>query len=288
MFFDKIILKKGVRKMIKRYQTPEMARIWDENRKFDLWLRIELAVLEARAKLGQLPSAVVDRIKAKAKFDVARIEEIELETDHDLLAFVQAVRENLDAYDRHHFHWGMTSYDTEEIPTNLRLIEAIDVLFTAMDGLEKVLRQQAQTHKKTLMIGRTHGQQAEPITFGFKLLGWLAALERDMVRLHAAKQVVSVGKISGAVGTYGDLDPEIEKEVCRFLGLQPADHATQILHRDRIAQVMTALAVMAGNIEHVALDFRLMAQTEICEVREPFGCKQKGSSRMPHKKNTIL
>ncbi|MFA5021127.1 MAG: adenylosuccinate lyase, partial [Patescibacteria group bacterium] len=236
---------------------------------------------------GELDSVVAVRIRQDAKFTVARIHEIEDETKHDLLAFVQAVRENLRPKDRPEFHRGMTSYDTEEIPTSLRLTESLRVVREELEGLRRVIAVQAVAHKKTLKMGRTHGQAAEPTTLGLVMLGWYDFFGRDLDRLTAANDVAAVGKIAGAVGTYGELGPEIEKAVCESLRLRPALHSTQILHRDRIAQVMAALAVLAGNIEHVAICFRLMGQSDFCEVREPFGKGQKGSSRMPHKKNTI-
>ena len=274
--------------MIPRYRTPEMTEIWAEKRKFDLWLKIELAVLQAKSDLGRLDPDLVERIHEKASFSIKRIDEIDKAIHHDLLAFIQSVQEHLDPDDKSQFHKDMTSYDTEEIPTMLRIMDSINIIISALTNLREVIISQAKKYKKTLMIGRTHGQHAEPITFGLKLLGWRDMLDRDTQHLFEVLEEVRVGKLAGAVGTYGELDPEIEEKVCESLGLKPARHATQILHRDRIAHVMTTLTVLAGNIEHIALDFRLMSQTEICEVREPFGKEQKGSSRMPHKKNTII
>jgi len=275
--------------MLKRYSTSEMTEIWREERKFDLWQQIELATLDARAKFGQLsrPQAA-ERIREQAKFSLKRIEEIEAETQHDLLAFVQVVQENLEPEIRGEFHAGLTSYDTEEIPTNLRIRDSLIILSDTLEMLISVILKQADNHRKTLMIGKTHGQHAEPITFGLRLLGWVDIFQRDQHRLSQAQETISVGKISGAVGTYSELGPEIEAEVCRAFNLKPARHTTQIIHRDRIAQVLTTLAILAGDIEHVAVNFRKMADTDIMEVREPFGAKQKGSSAMPHKKNTIV
>jgi adenylosuccinate lyase len=277
-----------VKEVIKRYETVEMAEIWLEERKFRLWCDTELAVLKAKAELGRLHPDVAARINEEAVFDPDVIAAIEAEIRHDLLAFVQAVQQNLRPEDRGEFHKDMTSYDTEEIPTSIRIRDSIDVLLEVLDDLTVVISCQAVRFKKTLQIMRTHGQHGEPGTFGFKMLGWVESLKRDRRRLLAAKEAISVGKLRGAVGVFGELGPDIEAKVCESFGLVAPTHATQILHRDRIAEVMCALAIMAGDIEHVAQDFRIMAQTEILEVREPFTSKQKGSSRMPHKKNTIV
>lgn len=275
--------------MIERYQTAEMANIWEEESKFSLWLEIELAALDAKAKLGRLDSEIAQKIRQQAKFTIARIKEIEAEIEHDLLAFVQTVRENLDPGLRRYFHEGMTSFDTEEIPLNLRLIRSLEVLSREIKVLCQASREQAKQHKTTLMIGRTHGQHAKPITFGFKLLGWLDAFDRDGLRLNGDLRAVSVGKLSGAVGIYGgELDPELEEEVCRIFKLKPVRHATQIIHRDRVAQVMSTLAILAANMEYVATEIRHLAQTEIGEVYEPRKKAQKGSSAMPHKRNPII
>ena len=274
--------------MIERYETTKMRLLWREELKFELWLKTELAVLWARTKRGELPVEQVERIAHDAKIDLVRITEIEGITHHDLLAFIEAVREHLEAQDRGELHRKMTSYDTEEIPTSIRIRDSIDVLVATLDELSAAILKAADAHRRTLMIGRTHGQHAEPITFGLKLLGWYDILSRDRNRLLAAQQVAAVGKLAGAVGVYGELTPEIEAEVCAAMGLTPARHATQILHRDRIAQVLSTLAILGGNIEHIVQEFRILGQTELCEVREPFGKGQKGSSRMPHKKNTIV
>lgn len=274
--------------MIERYQTVPIAKAWLEERKFDLWLQVELAVLAARAQYEGLDLETVERIRQGATFDVARIEVLEADLQHDLLAFVGAVKEHLQSQDRGEFHRGMTSYDTEEIPTNVRIRDSIRVVLAELAQLCKVLARQAEKYRYTLKIGVTHGQHAEPITFGLELLGWLDNFHRDMERLIEAEKAISVGRLAGAVGAYGELTPELEAVVCQEFGLAPPKHSTQILHRDRIAQVLSVLAILAGNIEHVAVNFRLMAQTEKTEVREPFGRDQRGSSRMPHKKNTIF
>ncbi|MEK7653140.1 MAG: adenylosuccinate lyase [Patescibacteria group bacterium] len=274
--------------MIGRYETSEIAAAWLEEAKFQLWLQTELAVLEAKVKQGRLHPDVATQIRQDGIVDLDQIAALEAELEHDLLAFVRSVQSKLDSQVAGEFHRDMTSYDTEEIPTNVRVRDSINILLEALDKLIVVVRMQAIKYKRTLQIARTHGQHAEPITFGFKMLGWLEAFRRDYERLQVARAAIAVGKIRGAVGVFGELGPEIEATACASFGLAVPTHATQILHRDRIAQVMTTLAIVAGNVEHVAQDFRLMAQTEVLEVREPFGQKQAGSSRMPHKKNTIV
>ena len=280
--------------MIPRYETEVMREVWAEELKFGLWLELELAVLEVRAEAGELPMEQFERIKSKARFSIERINEIEAEIGHDLLAFVQAVQENLDPKDRSEFHRKMTSYDSEEIPLVMRIQTAIDRLRCGggeaggLYELHKALMARAKQHRRTLMIGRTHCQHAEPVTFGFVLAGWADIFSRNDEELdHLCNGVMNVGKLSGAVGVYGDLSPAVEKSVCNTFNVKPARHSTQILHRDRHARVMNELAILASNIEHVATDLRLMSQTEVGEIREPFGKKQKGSSRMPHKKNPI-
>lgn len=265
-----------------------MTEIWTEERKFSLWLAIELATLDARAKMGLLAPEIAEKIRKQAKVDIKRIDEIEAEIDHDLLAFVQAVQEKLDDDIRGEFHQGLTSFDTEEIPTALRIRESLDIIGKSLDDLNVVLLLKAREHRDTLMVAKTHGQHAEPYTFGLRLLGWCDIFRRDAGRLLQARERISVGKLSGAVGTYSELSPKIEELVCQSFDLHPPKHATQILHRDRIAQVITTLAILASDIEHVAVNFRKMADSDTLEVREPFRKKQKGSSAMPHKKNTIV
>lgn len=275
--------------MIKRYSTKEQSRIWSERSKFSAWLRVELAVIKARVKLGLVSKEVYDRIKAQAKFTVKRIEELDAILKHDMLAFVGAVQESLDADLRRYFHSEVTSYDIEEPATALLLRRAMKAIFQAMDKLGLSLRNRAEKHKNLLKIHRTHGQHAEPTTLGLELLWWYDVLERQEVYLQLANGELRCSKISGAVGTYsGGLSPEIERLALAELGLEPARISAQIILRDRHAHLTNALAVLAGVIEHMASNLRLYGQTEIREIQEPFGKDQKGSSRMPHKKNTIL
>lgn len=269
-----------------------MLAIWSEKAKIALWLQVELAVLDARAKVGDLPPEIAKRLREQAeKIDLdwllGRMAEIEKVNNHDLLAFLEAGREKLDPDLRGHLHAKMTSYDTEEIPMILRVVESLRLVTTAYDKLVMTLREKALEHKKTLLLGRTHGQAAELTTFGLRLLDWLDAVEDDLIRLNYEFDDIKIGKISGAVGTYPDLSPAIELVVCEHFGLGAARKSTQILHRAAIARVLNTLAVVAANIEHIALNFRLMARSDVGELREPFGKGQKGSSRMAHKQNTI-
>lgn len=280
------------RNLLDRYSTPEMKAIWSEKAKIALWLQVELAVLDARAKAGDLDPEIAKRLREQAEaIDLDclldRMAEIEKVNNHDLLAFVEAVREKLDPDLRGHLHAKMTSYDTEEIPMILRIVESLRLVTAAYDKLAETLRQKALEHKRTLLLGRTHGQAAELTTFGLRLLDWLDAVDNDLTCLADELSEIRIGKISGAVGTYPDLSPAIETVVCEHFGLIPARKSTQILNRAAIARVMNTLAVAAANIEHIALNFRLMARSDVGELREPFPKGQKGSSRMAHKQNTI-
>ncbi len=264
-----------------------MGSIWNEQAKFQSWLDTEIAVCEVWAKLGKIPQKSLDNIKNKASFTVERIEEIEKEVEHDLIAFTTAVAENV-GEDSRYIHMGLTSYDVEDTALSLRLKSSADIIIDDITRAIKALKKLASQHKGTIMMGRTHGVHAEPITFAFKLCVWIAELERGLERIKAAKETVSVGKISGAVGSYANLDPSIEEMVCRNLGLKPSPASTQVLQRDRIAEYMTALALIAGSLEKCAVEIRNLSRTEILEVEEPFKKGQKGSSAMPHKKNPII
>ncbi len=264
-----------------------MGSIWNEEAKFQSWLDVEIAVCEVWAKLGKIPLGSLDNIKKKASFTVARIEEIEKEVEHDLIAFTTAVAENI-GEDSRYVHMGLTSYDVEDTALSLRLRASADILIDDINRAIASLKKLAAAHKDTIMMGRTHGVHAEPITFAFKLCVWIAELERDLVRLKAAKETVSVGKISGAVGSYANLDPSIEEMVCAKLGLKASPASTQVLQRDRLAEYMTTLALIAGSLEKFAVEIRNLSRTEILEVEEPFKKGQKGSSAMPHKKNPII
>ena len=273
--------------MIERYMDSEMEDIWRERAKFKRWLQTECAVLEGRAACGPLDPAVAKRIRKQARFSTRRMAQLEAQNKHDLLAFIETVRASLAPADRGELHLYMTSYDTEEIPTILRLLASIAVLLNRLKLLRSAIFDRARQYAKTIMIGRTHGQHAEPITFGFKLLGWYDMLGRNIAALEWLADFISVGKIRGAVGVGGELSAEIEAHVCHSFGLRVAPHVTQIIHRDYHVRVLSELAVLGGNIEHIAKDLWIMSLPEIGEVREPFEDAQKGSSRMPHKKNPI-
>ncbi|MFA5104447.1 MAG: adenylosuccinate lyase [Candidatus Margulisiibacteriota bacterium] len=273
--------------MLSRYTLQKMGSIWSEQAKFQSWLNVEIAVCEVWTKLGKIPQASLDNIKKKASFVVERIEEIEKEVEHDLIAFTTAVAENV-GDDSRYIHMGLTSYDVEDTALSLRLKASADIIIDDIDKAISALKKLASQHKNTIMMGRTHGMHAEPITFAFKLCVWIAELERGLERIRAARETVSVGKISGAVGSYANLDPSIEEMVCKNLGLKPSPASTQVLQRDRIAEYMTALALIAGSLEKFAVEIRNLSRTEILEIEEPFKKGQKGSSAMPHKKNPII
>jgi adenylosuccinate lyase len=272
--------------MIPRYARPEMARIWSDESRFAAWLRVELAATDALARRGVVPAAARDLIFAKARFDVARIDAIEKEVGHDVIAFVSAVAENVGPEGRF-LHYGLTSSDVVDTALSLLVQGALDLILSDVDALMTAVKTRAFEHRSTVMIGRTHGVHAEPMTFGLKLGLWFDQLRRDRARLEAARAAAAVGKLSGAVGTFSHLGPDVEDEVCRALGLVPAPIASQVIPRDRLAQVMTTLAIVAGSLETFATEIRALQKTETREVEEPFGDKQKGSSAMPHKRNPV-
>lgn len=270
--------------MIERYTRDRMGAIWSEENKFRTWLQVEIAACEAWAAEGAVPPEAVEAIEKKARFSVERIAEIEAEVDHDLIAFLSCVAENVGDEARY-IHKGLTSYDVEDTALALRLRESADLLLEGLDDLRSAIAEKADEHRYTVMMGRTHGVHAEPITFGLKMACWLGEVERGIERLRAAREVVSVGKISGAVGTYAHCPPQIEERVCRKLGLRPAKASTQIVQRDRHAQFISTLAILAGSLERFATEVRNLQRTELLEVQERFTGKQKGSSAMPHKRN---
>lgn len=270
--------------MIERYCLPKMKSVWSEESKFQSWLDVEIAVCEAWEHFGVISAGTSEKIKAGAKFSVERIEEIEKETAHDLIAFVKCVTENLGDEGRY-VHYGVTSYDIEDTATALRMRAACDIIIEDLEKLLAVIAKLAKEHKMTPMIGRTHGVQAEPITFGFKMAVWYSQVQRDLERMRAAREEIGTGKISGAVGVFGNVDPEIEEFVCKRLGLKPAPVSTQIIQRDRHAQVLVTLAMIASSLENFATEMRNLQRTEILEVQEMFLPGQRGSSAMPHKRN---
>ena len=272
--------------MIPRYSRPEMARIWSEENKFATWLRVEIAATEVLSERGVVPKEALEAIRAKARFDVARIDAIEREVQHDVIAFVSNVAENVGPEGRW-VHWGLTSSDVVDTALSLLIKEACDLILEDVRALADVVKKRAFEHKHTPMIGRTHGVHAEPMTFGLKLALWWAELQRDLARLERARETISVGKLSGAVGTFSHLPPEFEEEVCRRLGLTPAPVASQVLQRDRHAEVMGTLALTGASLEKFATEIRALQKTEVRELEEPFAEGQKGSSAMPHKRNPV-
>ena len=273
--------------MIPRYSREKMAAIWSQENKYAKWLDVEVAACEAMVKLGLAPAAAVDNIKAKAVINVARIDEIEAVTRHDVIAFVSSLTEVI-GEDGRFIHMGLTSSDVLDTALAVQLKEASDLLLEDLDDLLAVLKRRALEHKKTLMIGRSHGIHAEPITFGLKLALWYAEMRRNRARLERAREAVSCGKISGAVGTFSFVDPFVEEYVCKKLGLTPAPVASQIVQRDRHAEFFSTLAIIASSLDKFAQEIRLLQRTEVREAEEYFSPGQKGSSAMPHKRNPVL
>ena len=272
--------------MISRYTNPEMGRIWSDQRKYETWLQVELAAVEAMARAGIVAEEAAREIRSRAAFSIERIEEIEQVTQHDVVAFTTAVAERVGPSARW-LHFGLTSSDVIDTAQALQMREACDVILNGLNGLMDAVRMRAEEHRRTPMIGRTHGVHAEPMTFGLKLALWHAELARDLVRVERAREVICVGKLSGAVGTFAHLPPSVEGDVCRSLGLQPALVASQVIQRDRHAELLAALAITGSTLEKCALEIRGLQKTEIGEVEEPFAKGQKGSSAMQHKRNPI-
>ena len=272
--------------MIPRYSRPEMSLIWSDQNRFSTWLKIELSATDALFRRGVVPQAARDALFEKSRFDVARIDAIEKEVGHDVIAFVSAVAENVGPEGRF-LHYGLTSSDVVDTALSILIRDALDLLLGDLDALREAVKVRAMEHKDTVMIGRTHGVHAEPMTFGLKLALWHDQLSRDRKRLIAARGEIATGKLSGAVGTFSHLGPDVEAEVCKDLGLTPAAIASQVIPRDRHAQVMTTLGILAGSLETFATEIRALQKTEFREVEEPFGATQKGSSAMPHKRNPI-
>jgi adenylosuccinate lyase len=272
--------------MIRRYTHPEMGAIWSEQRRYETWLDVELAAADAMADAGLVPPEAARDLRANARFDIQRIEEIEQVTQHDVIAFTTAVAEHVGPSARW-LHFGLTSSDVVDTAQAMQMREAADLIVKGIAGLMDAVRSRAEEHRLTPMIGRTHGVHAEPMTLGLKLALWYAELQRDLDRMLRARDVVAVGKISGAVGTFAHLDPSIEASVCERLGLQPAPVSSQIIQRDRHAELLTTMAIVAASLEKFAVEIRGLQKTEIGEVEEPFARGQKGSSAMPHKRNPV-
>ncbi len=272
--------------MIDRYTLPQMAELWSEKAQFDAWMDVEIAAAAAWSKLGVIPAEDVEKIRAKATFDVARIHEIEEVTRHDVVAFTRAVSESL-GEERKWVHYGLTSSDVVDTAWSVRLKKANDLILAEIDRMIAVLGRRADEHRHTLMMGRTHGIHAEPTTFGVKLALYFDEMRRNRARFVAAAEGMRVGKVSGSVGTFAHLPMEVEQYTCDFLGLEPAPVSTQVLQRDRHAYYMATLAVIGGTLEKMAVEVRGLQKSEVREVEEAFRKGQKGSSSMPHKRNPI-
>jgi len=272
--------------MIKRYSPPELSSVWSEENKFRIWLDVEIAAMESQAKLGRVPAEAVHEVKAKAKFNIERIDEIERIVKHDVIAFLTNISENVGPSARF-VHLGMTSSDVLDTATAIQLKQAGEIILNHLLELRKIISELSLRYKDIPEIGRTHGIHAEPVTFGLKMAIWYDELGRDVERLKNATREIAVAKISGAVGTYSHILPEVEKYVAAKFGLQPSIASTQVIQRDRHAQFMTVLAVIAGTLEKMALEVRHLQRTEVLEAEEPFTKGQKGSSAMPHKRNPV-
>jgi adenylosuccinate lyase len=272
--------------MIARYTRPAMGRIWEDHNKFQIWLDIEILACEAQADLGVIPREAVEVIRAKATFDVGRIDEIEREVKHDVIAFLTNVGEHVGPEARF-IHLGMTSSDILDTCLSIQMKQAGEMMLAGLARLSDVLARRAKEFKTTIMVGRTHGIHAEPTTFGLKLALWYDETRRNIERLRSAVDRISVGQISGAVGTYEHLSPKVEEYVCARLGLKPAPVSTQILQRDRHAEFLTVLAIAGSSLEKFATEIRHLQRTEVLEAEEYFAKGQKGSSAMPHKRNPI-
>jgi adenylosuccinate lyase len=272
--------------VIPRYTREKMGALWSEEHKYQTWLKVELLACEAWAELGEIPSEAVQQIKERARIDPYRIEEIERETKHDVAAFVGQLEETV-GESGNYIHFGLTSYDIVDTALSLRLREAAGIIIEDINDLMEAIREKAFEHQRTVMIGRTHGVHAEPITFGLKMALWYEEMHRHRARMERAKDTISIGKLSGAVGTFANAPPSVEQYVCERLGLKPAPVSSQIIQRDRHAEFFTTLALLASSIEKFAMEIRHLQRTEVLEAEEPFTEGQKGSSAMPHKRNPI-
>jgi adenylosuccinate lyase len=272
--------------MIARYTRKEMGRLWEPENRFQKWLDVEIAACEAWAEMGEIPADALKTIKEKAKFDVSRIDEIEKTVKHDVIAFLTSVAEFVGPESRF-VHKGLTSSDVVDTALSLLMKEAADIIIKDILALMDVLKAQAFKYKDTPCIGRSHGVHAEPMTFGLKFALWHEDAKRSLRRMEQAKETVSIGKFSGAVGTFSNIPTELEERVCKKLGLKPEPVATQVVQRDRHAEYMTALALTAASVEKIAIEMRHLQRTEVLEAEEPFTAGQKGSSAMPHKRNPV-
>ena len=273
--------------MIERYTLPRMKKVWSEENKFKKMAWVEILACEAMARYGLIPKRAYSKIKRRAKFSVERIKEIEEQTNHDVVAFIINLSENI-GEDAKYLHMGLTSSDALDTALSIMMCEAADIIIEDLNKLAAVLKRKARKYKYTAMIGRSHGVHAEPITFGLKMALFYAETKRNIERMERAKETVRAGKISGAVGTYANVDPRVEEYVCKKLGLEPASISTQILQRDRHAEYLAEIAIIGSSLDKFAVELRALQRTEISEVEEFFSSKQTGSSAMPHKKNPIM
>src|SRR5437763_6496278 len=273
--------------LIERYSPPAMRAVWSEQHKFELWLRIEILACEAWASLGRIPESALPKI-CKGTFESAKIAEVESRVGHDVIAFLTVLNESIGQPEARYVHLGMTSQDLNDTAMAVQMVESAQLVGHELAKLREAAAELAIRHRRTLMAGRTHGIVAEPITFGFKVAGWVAELDRSIERLERAADEAAVGRVSGAVGTHATIDPRVEERVCRELGLKVDEVSTQVVSRDRHASFMSAVAIAAGTLERIATEIRLLQRTEVGEVFEPFGKEQKGSSAMPHKRNPVL
>jgi adenylosuccinate lyase len=273
--------------MIPRYTRPEMAKIWEPENRFRIWLEIETLASEAQAELGVIPKEVIPVIREKGNFDIARIDAIEAEVKHDVIAFLTSVAEFVGPEARF-IHQGMTSSDVLDTCLSVQLVQAADELLTDLDLVLASIKERAFEHKDTVCMGRSHGIHAEPVTFGLKLATWYAEMDRNRTRLQAARENIATGAISGAVGTFANINPYVEEYVCQKMGLKPEPVSTQVIPRDRHAEYFCALAIIASSMERIAIEVRHLQRTEVLEAEEQFTKGQKGSSAMPHKRNPIL
>ncbi len=273
--------------MIPRYSLPEMATIWEPENKFKIWLEVEVLACEALAKRGEIPKAALKDIQTKSQFNVERIDEIEREVKHDVIAFLTCVAEHVGESARY-MHMGMTSSDVLDTALAVQMKQSATLILKELTAFKKVLERQAKKHKLTPTIGRSHGIHAEPLTFGLKIANWYEEVKRNIDRLKRARQTISYGQISGAVGTFACIDPDVEEYVCSKLGLKPAPVSSQVIQRDRHAEFFSTLAIIAGTIDKIATEIRHLQRTEVLEAEEFFSKGQKGSSAMPHKRNPIV
>ena len=273
--------------MIERYTPPAMRAVWSDEHKYELWLRIEVLACEAWASLGRIPESALPKIR-KGTLDATKIAEVESRVGHDVIAFLTVLNESIGQPEARYVHIGMTSQDLNDTALAVQMVESARLITGDLAGVREAAADLALKHRKTLMAGRTHGIVAEPTTFGFKVAGWVAELDRSIERLEQAADEAAVGRVSGAVGTHATIDPRVEERVCGELGLKVDEVSTQVVSRDRHASFMSAVAIAAGTLERIATEIRLLQRTEVGEVFEPFGKEQKGSSAMPHKRNPVL